>query len=92
VDGEADFGTDPTDAGHRPGMPGDVAPLGLPDGRITAGDATVELQIVADPAHTGSLTGQRKDIADQAADANADQQIDVRDALHVIQEAAGATP
>jgi hypothetical protein len=92
VDGEADHGTDPTDATDRPGKPGDVAPLGLPDGRVNAGDATVELQIAADPGRTAALSGQRKEIADQAADANSDQEVDVRDALHVLRQAASATP
>jgi hypothetical protein len=92
VDGEADHGTDPTDAAEHPGKPGDVAPLGLPDGRITAGDATVELQIVADPARTAPLTGQRKQIADEASDANSDEEVDARDALRVLQEAASAAP
>ncbi len=92
VDGEDDHGTDPADSSDHPGKPGDVAPLGLPDGRITAGDATVELQIVADPARTSTLTGQRKQIADQASDANSDQAVDVRDALRVLQQAGSATP
>jgi hypothetical protein len=90
LDGEDDHDTDPTDAGDHPGKPGDVAPLGLPDGRITAGDASVELQIVADPNRTASLSGQRRLIADQAADAKPDGIVDVRDALEVLKEAASA--
>jgi hypothetical protein len=90
IDGEDDYDTDPSDADDHPGKPGDVAPLGLPDGRITAGDATVELQIVADPSRTASLAGQRRLIADQAADADSDDSVDVRDALKVVKEAASA--
>jgi len=88
LDGEDDHGTDPTDGDDHPGEPGDVAPLGLPDGRVTAGDATVELRIVAEPALTSTLPGQRKQIADQASDADLDGEVDVRDALHVLKEAA----
>jgi hypothetical protein len=90
LDGEDDHGTDPTDGDEHPGMAGDVAPLGLPDGRITAGDASVAIQIATDPDRTASLTGQRKQIADQAADANDDGDVDVRDALQVVKEAASA--
>jgi hypothetical protein len=90
LDGEDDYGTDPADGEEHPGMGGDVAPLGLPDGRITAGDATVELQIVTDPSRTAALAGQHKQIADQAADANADGEVDARDALRVVKEATDA--
>jgi hypothetical protein len=90
LDGEDDHGTDPTDGDDHPGKPGDVAPLGLPDGEITAADASVELQIVADPSRTSGLTGQRKLIADQAADAEPDGSLDVRDALRVFRDAAAA--
>jgi len=92
VDGEDDYDTDPTDTSDHPGELGDVAPLGLPDSRVTAGDATVELQIVAAPARTSTLTGQRKQIADEASDANSDEEVDVRDALQVLQQAGSAAP
>jgi hypothetical protein len=90
LDGEDDFGTDPADGDEHPGMAGDVAPLGLPDGRIMAADASVELQIAADPNRTATLTGQRKLIADQAADTNADGTVDARDALRVLRDASSA--
>jgi len=90
LDGEDDHDTDPSDADDHPGEPGDVAPLGLPDGRITAADATVELQIVADPNRTATLSGQRKLIADQASDAEPNGVVDVRDALRVVKEAGSA--
>jgi hypothetical protein len=91
LDGEDDHGTDAADPDDHPGKAGDVAPLGLPDGRITAGDATVEMQIVADPGRTGSLGGQRRLIADQAADADSSGTLDAVDVLKVLKE-AGETP
>lgn len=91
IDGEGDFGTDPSDADEHPGKPGDVAPLGRPDGQITAADATVGLRIAADPAVTDQLTGQNQEIAEQAADANGDLDIDAADALKILREAGGQT-
>jgi hypothetical protein len=90
MDGEDEFDTDPTDGADHPGMGGDVAPLGRPDGRITAADASVEIQIVTNPSRTAGLSGQNKEIADRAADANGDTKVDVRDALEVVKEAASA--
>lgn len=91
VDGEG-FG-DPADASIHPGMPGDVAPLGAPDGRVNAGDAAVALQISADPGLPASqLSGARQAIAEGAADADEDGDIDAADALRVLHEATGNNP
>lgn len=87
VDGELDVGTDPADPADRPGKPGDVAPLGAPDGRITSGDAVVGLRIAADPAATATQTGQRKQIADEAADADQDGDVDAADPLWILRQA-----
>ncbi len=81
VDGEGDHDTDPTDPEDRPGKPGDVAPLGLPDGERTVADLLVESRILADPTLTSGLAAPRRAIAEEAADANEDDFTRVDDFL-----------
>lgn len=92
VDGEADFGTDPADGDEHPGMPGDVAPLGHPNGRIDVADAMVEVRITRDSTITAPLAPQNEAIALQAADANEDEAIDAADALEVLQAIRAEEP
>lgn len=84
ADGEADFGTDPANGADRPGMPGDVAPLGHPNGRIDIADVLVEVRIVDDPAVTASLLPQSAAICVGAADLNADVSIDAGDVQRLL--------
>jgi hypothetical protein len=67
VDGE-DPVTDPTDPEDHPGMPGDVAPFGHPDGKVNSGDWVLELRLVQEPELLAFLTGQNREIAEQAAE------------------------
>jgi hypothetical protein len=92
VDGESDVATNPADAADRAGKPGDVAPLGHPDGRLTAGDAAVEMRLVADPALVASLTGQRRQICEQAADTDGDLVFTVKDAVYTLRRAVPGAP
>jgi hypothetical protein len=95
ADGEADFGTNPAEHDDRPGKPGDVAPLGAPDGELTAGDATVALRLLADPALLDALEAQhppKRAIAESALDANENQQLAVDDALWIIRQFGGELP
>lgn len=93
VDGELSYGTKPDDPNDRPGKPGDVAPFGAPDGRITAGDATLEAQLIADPTKLFELpAGQKRAITGPARDANQDSNLDAADVLKVLQDAAQGTP
>jgi len=84
VDGEQDFGTDPADREDHPGKPGDVAPLGHPDGHINVADAAVELRLIRDPTLTEGLNPQNAAIATQAADANGDDEIGAADPLQIL--------
>lgn len=69
VDGEGDVGTSPSDANDRPGKPGDVAPLGQPDGRLTAADVAVCRRIASDPGLLDLLAlPQQREIALEASD------------------------
>jgi hypothetical protein len=83
VDGEAEPGTDPLDPADHPGKPGDVAPLGLPNGRIDAADAHVARRAQADPALLPGLAGQRRTLALQARDADGDGDFDTADVLSI---------
>jgi hypothetical protein len=87
VDGEADSGTDPADPDDRPGKPGDVAPLGHPDGQITAGDAVLGARMVTDPSLTEGLTGQNRQIAEEAVDADGDGAATAADAVEILRRA-----
>ncbi len=91
VDGEADFGTSATDPAQKPGKTGDVAPLGHPDGRITAGDGVVALRLAADPALLATLSGQSRAVCEQAANTDDDPAITARDALYVLRHASSGT-
>jgi len=89
VEGEADFGTDPNGPDAHPGIPGDVAPLGWPDGRVDAGDAVVLLRIVHDrDATVFGLTPTQEALTNQAADVDANLTIDAGDAGVVLKEVA----
>jgi hypothetical protein len=83
ADGETDHATDPTDPDDHPGRPGDVAPLGLPNGEIDLADLLVERRIVETPALVESLIAPQRDIATEAADFNGDTQIRVDDLLQL---------
>ncbi len=91
VDGEADPGTDPLDPRDHPGKPGDVAPLGRPNGRIGAADALVSLQIMSDPSVMTALTGQNRAIAELGADENEDGSVTIGDAMRILGRARAAS-
>jgi YD repeat-containing protein len=84
VDGEADFDTDPADAFDHPGMAGDVAPLGHPDGQLDAADVLVEYRIIRDPSIVVPLAPQNEAITLKAADGNEDERIDAGDLQRVL--------
>jgi hypothetical protein len=95
VDGEGDFGTDPANPDDRPGKPGDVAPLGNPDGQLTGGDATVAMRLLAEPALLDALAAQhppRRTIAEGALDGNQDENLAVDDALWILRHLGGELP
>lgn len=88
ADGEADFGTDAADASDHPGKPGDVAPLGHPDGVIDAADVVVERRVIQDQALFWSIPGvQNMGIAVTAADANQDAEWNAADVQQVQKKA-----
>lgn len=88
MDGEWSYGTDPTNASDHPGSPGDVAPLGDPDGVVNAADGLVILRIVKDPTLILTIpdsgNGQRQTLTSEAADADGDGNYQIDDAMHVI--------
>jgi hypothetical protein len=85
IDGELDAGTDPTDPSSYAGSPGDVAPLGNPDGVLTAGDAVLELRILQDPGLIASqLSGNAKALTELAADVDGGG-VGVSDALLILE-------
>ena len=87
ADGEADVATDPADPTDRPGKPGDVAPLGNPDGQINLGDATVLRRLAGDQDGVLSgLQGQHRTIAEQAMDVDGNQILDAGDVLNVVDD------
>jgi len=79
----------PTDP--YPGMPGDVAPLGDPDGVIDGADAVVLLNIMMESASLYSLPVDDQRIATLAADWTGDFAVDQRDALELL-EVVRTTP
>ncbi len=91
ADGEANFGTDPLNPLDHPGKPGDVAPLGRPNGRIGAADALVSLRITRDPSVLPALTGQNRTIAELGADEDEDGSITIGDAMRILGRARAAT-
>lgn len=91
ADGEGDFGTDPLNPRDHPGKPGDVAPLGRPNGRIGAADALVAFGLVRDPARLAALTGQNRAIAELGADEDRDGELTIRDAMRILGRARTAT-
>jgi len=92
VDGEGDVGTDAASAEDRPGKPGDVAPFGAPDGKLTAGDAALEMRLVANPSLFTTLSGQRRQICEQAAHTNGDGSLDVKDVVFTLRQSAATAP
>lgn len=88
MDGEWSYGTDPANENEHPGSPGDVAPLGDPDGVVNAADGLVILRIVKDPMLILTIpdpgNGQRQTLTSEAADVDGDGNHQVDDALHVI--------
>lgn len=87
ADGEANFGTDPLNPRDHPGKPGDVAPLGRPNGRIGAADALVGIAITRDPGVLTALTGQNRAIAELGADENEDGSVTIGDAVRILERA-----
>ena len=95
VDGEADHGTSPSDPDNRPGKPGDVAPLGHPNGRLEVGDVGVLMRLVRDPdGMLGGLSGQNRQIVEEAMDADGSAsgaaEADIGDVQHVLGEVKNA--
>jgi hypothetical protein len=84
VDGEADFGTSPTDPDDRPGKTGDVAPLGHPDGQLNAADLAVALQVIGYLEALDYLDPPNREIAEEALDTNQDTEILANDLLWVL--------
>ena len=84
VDGEQVPETNPLDPTDHPGKPGDMAPLGLPNGRIDAADTLVARRAEADPQLMAGLAGQRRTIAEQARDADGDGDFDGADVLWLV--------
>jgi hypothetical protein len=89
ADGESDFGTGAADASDHPGKPGDVAPLGHPDGVIDAADVVVERRVIRDPALLEGIPGtpQNQEIAVSACDASQDGFRDAADVQQVQKRA-----
>ncbi|MEX2205536.1 MAG: hypothetical protein WEF50_04835 [Myxococcota bacterium] len=92
VDGEADFGTDPADGTDHPGMPGDVAPLGHPNGQIDVADVLVEYRMIRDPSITESLAPQNEAISLGAADTNGDDAVDAGDLQRILNQTQSEQP
>jgi hypothetical protein len=84
VDGE-DPVTDPTDPEDHPGMPGDVAPFGHPDGKVNSGDWVLELRLVQEPELLAFLTGQNREIAEQAAELDGSPGLEMGDWMRLYQ-------
>jgi hypothetical protein len=88
VDGEQEFGSDPTDVRDHPGKPGDVAPLGRPDAGIGVEDLAVLVRVLADPSVVTDIPRpQNRDIAAGALDANEDGRVDAGDAIEIHEQA-----
>jgi len=92
VDGEATFGTDPAAGSSHPGMAGDVAPLGHPNGRVDLADVLVETLLTRDPSIALLLDEQNEAICLDAADANADSRIDAGDLQWVVNQVLTEQP
>jgi hypothetical protein len=84
ADGEADFGTSPTDPDERPGKTGDVAPLGHPDGRLNAADLAVALQVIGYLELLDGLDPPNRAIAEGALDTVQDDEILANDLFWML--------
>ncbi len=87
VDGEADTGTDPDEADDHPGKPGDVAPLGRPNGVINIADWLVELRLIQNPEIADALSGQNREILDGAIDLDGQPGAGMGDAIRIYNTA-----
>lgn len=87
VDGERGV-SDPTDGGHHPGRPGDVAPLGHPDVEIGIEDLVVLSRFLENRLLIEDVQGtdHNRGIVEAALDANGDGVFDAGDFLTVLQQ------
>ena len=90
VDGEEEPGTNALDPTDHPGKPGDVAPLGLPNGRFDLGDVFVELRVARDPTVASSLTGQNREILEGAWDLGGDGNASLGDVWQLLESVRAA--
>lgn len=90
VDGEQEPGTNPLDPTDHPGKPGDVAPLGLPNGRFDLGDVFVEFRLARDPTIAASLSGQNREILEEAWDVDSNGNVSLGDAWQLLQSVRAA--
>jgi hypothetical protein len=91
VDGELSFGTAVNDVNDRPGRPGDVAPLGRPDGSLNSADIVVLMRINQLPTLPSQFANpinqnQNQTIIEDAADINGDGLVNGGDAVILIHD------